>query len=163
MIQLIQKRRLIAISFFMTRNPDLGRRFCEDFGSFCVIQWIEGRNINTNIEYLLIDYLRQNHTPRKRKDKKKVLGYDVMRKDMLEFFPATSTLKAQDDISPFEAITSIATNKYLTDKEKEILILSYRWGFSVNEIKKMIGSNTTAVYQDIKNAERKLRVEHREV
>lgn len=145
----IEPRRKKIVRFFKERYP---REDAEDFGSFCIEQWLRGRSILTNFSWMAADYFRLFGTKLKVGRGSKDFMQQPLRSDTslpgleLERYPTSS--------NPIEEFhnADLLRHKCLTSFDRTILILTYQWGFSGEEIADLFGLCPSRICQFKKEA-----------
>lgn len=146
----IEPRRKKAVHFFKGRYP---REDADDFSSFCVEQWLTGRSILTNFSWMATDYFRIFGTKFKTGRGSLDLMQQPHRSDTslpgleLERYPTAS-----NPIEEFH-IADLLRHKRLNSFDRSILILSYQWDFSQEEIGDLFGVSPSRICQFKKEAE----------
>lgn len=52
------RRRKSAQNYYAAKYQSRSKQEAEDFGSYCMVQWLSGRFIKTDLNWLAIDFLR---------------------------------------------------------------------------------------------------------
>lgn len=150
----IEARRKKAVTFFASRYP---WEDSDDFGSYCVIQWLGGRSQLAKFEWMAADYFRLFGTKFKKgrgsgdlMQQPKRLSTDLLGME-LEEYPTAS-----NPIEEFHT-ADLLRHKSLNSLDRAILILTYEWEFSHQEIGDIFGLTSSRICQFKKEAEASLR------
>lgn len=150
----IEPRRKKIIRFFKERYP---REDADDFGSFCVEQWLTGRSILTNFSWMAADYFRIFGIKIKIGRGSIDLMQQPERSDTS--LPGLELEKYPTPSNPIEEFhnAELMRHKSLNSFDRSILILSYQWDFSQQEIGDLFGITSSRICQFKKEAEKILR------
>lgn len=145
-----------AENYFKKRWPSK-KEFAEDFGSFCTIQWLEGKREKTNLYRMAIDYLRTFSSSGDAHG-----SFDILSQRTTKSIESTEVRKRglganSSAITRFEA-ASLLRDGRLNERERIILILYFEWGFTKKEISHVIGvveSRINKIFDEILEAQKK--------
>lgn len=131
----LKDKRDKVIAYFKKHWKYLSTDHADDFGSWCVEKWLNGKGIESSFNHLAIDYLRNNfHFDEARKYTADALASNKKA-------PIESIDLKYEGISALEGIEfkEIIRQKKLSALERAIMILYYEWGFLDSEIADCFG------------------------
>lgn len=148
------ERRSLAENWFR-KKARKHKENTEDFGAYCVEQWLSGRDSRTDLDWLRIDYLRK-HLPKyggrgscdlSDQGNKRIQSHrDEPGFVWEEIGNDSSELKRY-----FES--SLLRHTSCPKQERAYLILYYEWGLKVKEIADVHGTTENYAYQVLRRAE----------
>lgn len=130
----LQKKRTQAQAYFKKHWKNQNRENISDFGAYCVDQWLSGRNIKTNWNFLAIDFLRQFSYRNGIRGSSDIMCSTKRVKFDYEQAIGTDSAELKRFIE-----SSLLRDKRLSKSDRMVLILYYEWGFSLKEIGDVIG------------------------
>lgn len=145
-----------AENYFKKRWPSK-KEFAEDFGSFCTIQWLEGKSEKTNFYRLGIDFLRSFTGGVGLRGSCDAFSRQSARSTDDKNGDTKELARVSRSIERFEH-SSLLRDSRLTERERVILILYFEWGFTKKEISHVIGvveSRINKVFAEILEAQKK--------
>lgn len=113
----------------------MAKEIRSDFGSYCVEQWLSGRSPKTSYRFLAIDFMRNQAGTDRSGDLLRQFNKQVGSGRTVELMRLEHGSR---DIERFENY-SVLWNAGLNLRERWVMTLYYIWGYSFEEIGKLIG------------------------
>jgi hypothetical protein len=120
----LKTSRRKAEIFFRIAYPKQSEENVEDFGSYCVERWLDGRSIKIPFKFMAVDYLREFGMKVSIHGKSDVMS----RPDNAEL-----TELIEYDEKTFKK-SDILRHKKLSKDQRALLILYFEWGLNFKEI-----------------------------
>lgn len=129
----LDEKRKHAICYFRKRWRHLPREVAEDFGSYCVVQWLSGRDENTGFLFLGVDFFRL-YSIRTGRGCLDAMG---QKKRSVQLEKVRNRGVESRDLKEFEL--GHLRHASLDRDERCCLILYFKWGFKLTEIGECLG------------------------
>lgn len=123
--------RAKACAYFRKKWPQHDDH-AEDFGSYCVEQWLKGRSTSTALKFLSVEYLRSNiHSLGEKGSMDAMTKFNRDRADIQD--PLDLVADFKNDIERFDK-HSLLRHSMLNHEKRAIVILYCEWGMTPREI-----------------------------
>lgn len=142
----IIKRRGQAEAFFRRKHPRESPEQVADFGSYCVEQWLKGRDPRTAFVYLAVDFFRSPDGIGRASR-----GSDITKRRSRAADPEEGPSILESLVDPGEppgSPSSLAVvHRAISGQERAIWLLAYQYGFTLKEIGLLFGVTESRISQ----------------
>lgn len=142
----ILKLRAQAEAFFRTKFAQKPAEEVADFGSFCIEQWLKGRDAKTSFIYLAVDYFRSGESGSRSRRGSDVTQRAPRAKDPQEGPTTLDRLVDPRELPGGSSSFAFVRGK-LSGKERAVWLLAFEYGFNLKEIGYLFGVTESRVSQ----------------